>query len=116
MIQKPSKHLWLGLAAISMILAAADVRADETYHINLSPPAHPGEQYKYDAWQKQQSTSYSTQSDHLAVPAPSYSEYSLSALANVEALRRQRATEPGEFTSASLKDFFNSDVIDPTRK
>jgi hypothetical protein len=101
------------VAIVALLLSAASLSAEDTYRINLSPPAYPGEQYKYEAWQKQQSGSYLRHGDHSAVPSLSYSEYNLKAVANVEACDAKGRPSQVKFTSASLKDFFRSDLIDP---
>jgi hypothetical protein len=41
--------LGVGLA----VLAAGAASAEETYHINLSPPAHPGQKFEYNAQERE---------------------------------------------------------------
>jgi hypothetical protein len=75
-----SVQAWFGLASI--LLAVTALRADETYHINLSPSARPGQKFRYTAIERESTTL----SNHFGtiVPADSQCEFHFSAIATVE--------------------------------
>jgi len=70
----------LGVGLVALPTNAAS--ADETYHINLSPAAHPGDKFQYIAAQTMTSNSYDTKGALTA--QGSFSEVDFGSVAEVE--------------------------------